>query len=580
MAIITAKAGDPLEPGQILARPGQKGVLEDVLGEGRHIWNPVFYDWTIVDSLVVQPGQVGVVTSLVGEELPPGEFLAEPGQKGTWRKTLGPGRYRLNPFGYSVEIVDAVSIPVGFAGVVTNLSGDPANEGAFAGPGEKGVRANVLQPGIYYINPREYQVAGVEVGVNQVSLQGQTGGVVLTKNVVMDENNQLIQRLNQNILDEQKRRREQAYAPPSPASPSPQRPAQGYSREPEKPGAMMDSVMSEVEQFMDDPGQPARRLLRKELPRRMAAPGTTASGRAPPMGARQVPPAFILDQFVNFPSRDGFDISLDMTVEFELRPDRLAAIFRDYGDLPAVVEKILMPQILSVSRLKGSAYRAVDFIAGEGREKFQNELTAALQDSLREKLLVVHSALIRNVNVPAQILEPLRTTSLSRETDLTNKEKQNTARKQADLNREMSLIKQSGEQVMQETDKLKAEIAAEMRKTVAMIQGDTTRRMASIERDTAVVKAEKTLALGRAEAEAARIVGEERAKGFGLKVRAFGRDGGEYALYEFALRLNPDLRINLLHAGEGTLWTDLKNASLAEIGGAEALKKNQGRGNK
>jgi len=54
----------------------------------------------------------------------------------------------------------------------------------------------------------------------------------------------------------------------------------------------------------------------------------------------------VLNQFVEFPSRDGFDISLDMTVEFELKPDKIARIFRDYGDLPAVVEKIIMPQIL------------------------------------------------------------------------------------------------------------------------------------------------------------------------------------------------------------------------------------------
>jgi hypothetical protein len=575
MAVITAKSGDPLLPGQILARAGQKGVLEEVLGEGRHIWNPIFYDWQIVDAVFIPPGKVGVVTSLVGEDLPPGEFLANPGQKGTWRKTLGPGRYRLNPFGHAVEIVDAVSVPVGFAGVVTNLSGTAAKEGAFAAPGEKGVRSDVLQPGIYYVNPREYQVAAVEVGVNQVSLQGQSGGMVLTKNMVMDENNQLIQRLNQNVLEEQRRRRDmyqqqdsvQAPSSSYPVSPAPA----GGPSEKRGRGAASSSADGMMAEAMDDPGAPARKMLSRSLPTRTSEPATIA-GRVPGMSRVDVPPAFILDQFVNFPSRDGFDISLDMTVEFELRPEHLAPIYRDYGDLPAVVEKILMPQVLSVSRLKGSAYRAVDFIAGEGREIFQNDLTAALQDSLREKRMLIHSALIRNVNVPSQILDPLRAASLSRETDLTNKEKQNTARKQAELNREMSLIRQSGEQVMQETDKLKAEIAAEMRKTVAMIQGDTTRRLAVIERETAQVKAEKTIALGRADADAIRLVGEEKAKGFGMKVQAFGRDGGEYALYEFAVQLNPDMKINLLHAGEGTLWTDLKNASLAEMGGARILQ--------
>ncbi len=548
MAIITAKSGSPLPSGQILAKPGQKGVLEDVLGEGRHIWNPLFYDWEIVDAQFIPPGKIGVVTSLVGENLPPGEFLAEPGQKGTWRTVLGPGRYRLNPIGYSLEIIDAVSIPVGFAGVVTNLAGAPAPEGAFAEPGQKGVRQDVLQPGLYYINPREYQVSAVEVGVNQVSLVGEAGTVVLTKNVVMDDNNQMIQRLNQNLLDEQKRRRIEYQQNAAPA------------RAPRRSDF--------AEELMDDPGAPARRMMQKALPSTLAP---SAGQGSAPMTERDVPPAFVLNQFVNFPSRDGFDISLDMTVEFELRPERLASIYRDYGDLPAVVDKILMPQILSVSRLKGSAYRAVDFIAGEGREKFQNDLTDALQASLGEKNLLIHSALIRHVNVPTQILEPLRVASLSKETDLTNKEKQNTAKRQAELNREMSLIRQYGEQVAQETQKLKAQIDAEMRKTVATIGAETLREMAAIDRETAGVNAIRVVTVGRAEADALRMVEEERAKGFAMRVGAFGGDGEGYGLYEFANNLGDDLHIRLLHAGEGTLWTDLKGG-FAEIGGATAAK--------
>ncbi len=91
MAIITAKSGDPLPPDQILAKPGQKGVLEDVLGEGRHIWNPLFYDWEIVDALFIPPGKVGVVTSLVGDPLPPGELSQwwQPSYQAVWAGRIG-----------------------------------------------------------------------------------------------------------------------------------------------------------------------------------------------------------------------------------------------------------------------------------------------------------------------------------------------------------------------------------------------------------------------------------------------------------------------------------------------------------
>jgi len=57
MAVVTAKTGRNLEPGQILARPGQKGVREDVLGEGRHFLNPVLFDVEIIPLVSIPVGK-------------------------------------------------------------------------------------------------------------------------------------------------------------------------------------------------------------------------------------------------------------------------------------------------------------------------------------------------------------------------------------------------------------------------------------------------------------------------------------------------------------------------------------------
>ena len=76
MAIVTAKTGDELPPGAILAEPGQKGVQRIPLGEGRHFLNPVTHDWRIVAAITIPAGSVGVVTSKNGRELAPGEILA------------------------------------------------------------------------------------------------------------------------------------------------------------------------------------------------------------------------------------------------------------------------------------------------------------------------------------------------------------------------------------------------------------------------------------------------------------------------------------------------------------------------
>ena len=47
--------------------------------------------------ITIPARKVGVVKANVGQALPEGEFLASPGQKGIWRRVLGPGRYRINP---------------------------------------------------------------------------------------------------------------------------------------------------------------------------------------------------------------------------------------------------------------------------------------------------------------------------------------------------------------------------------------------------------------------------------------------------------------------------------------------------
>ena len=80
---------------------------------GRHFINPLFYERQFRDQLVVGPGQLGVVINKYGTELPAGEFLAAPGQRGIQREVLLPGTYKLNPYAYEVRIVDMTLIEPG-----------------------------------------------------------------------------------------------------------------------------------------------------------------------------------------------------------------------------------------------------------------------------------------------------------------------------------------------------------------------------------------------------------------------------------------------------------------------------------
>jgi len=533
MAVIIAKTGKALPAGQILAGPGQKGIRAEVLGEGRHFRDPILYQREIHKVVAIPPGKVGILTAKVGADLPEGEFLADESQKGIRRSVLGPGKYRLNPYGYKVDVVDAISIPIGYAGVITSLSGGQIKEGGFAGANEKGVRKDILQPGLYYINPKQYKADILEIGVNQVSMIGKQG-VQLSSKTQLDTKNEAMQRLQSNVLEQQKQKR----------------------------WSYLSKTVSKALSRSDDYDvQAQQRALQQAEQQYLQSDSATA---------------MVLPQFVEFPSRDGFQISLDMSVEIEMLPADIAWIYSRYGDLPAVLDKILIPQITSISRNKGSEYGAKDFIVGEGREKFQTELTKALATTLGEKRIIVHNALIRHVEVPDEIRKPIQQASIAVEQNLTNLEKQNTAKKLAQLNTEMTLIQQRREQVQQETQKITAEIKADQEKQVAEIKAEAIKQVAEIAKETAGIDADTIRILAVADADAMKMVEGEKARGYQLKIQAYG-DPVAYNMKELADRLNPDVKINIIHTGEGTLWTDLEKANAGELGGAVIMRENQKR---
>ncbi len=552
MAIVTSKTGDELPPGAILAEPGQKGVQRIPLGEGRHFLDPVTHDWRIVSAITIPAGSVGVVTSKNGRELAPGEILApDRDSKGVWKDVLGPGRYRLNPEGYDVKVMSAINIPIGYVGVVTSQTGKPAAAGSFAGPGEKGVMEKVLQPGLYYVNPRAYQVDVVEIGMNQVSIVGKSGTVVLTK----------AQSQSANGLDELQRMTLQKQV---------QKRAEYVTQNADLGIVDEDSARNNFSLNSLSRAPAARKSASGN--RYLSTGSSAITGAAAPaqqrapVGQSQLPAndsvAFGMNQFVQFPSSDGFAIMLDMTVEFELMPEKISKIFMLYGDLPAVVSKIIMPQILSISRMKGSDYKAREFIDGEGRQKFQEEMTAELVRVLGEKHILVRNAIVRHVEVPEEILEPIQSAAVAKEQDLTNKTQQDTEKRRAELNTEIAKVNQLKREVEQETAKLVATVAAEMKKDVAEINAETKLKAAEIDLECAKIQAKITETRGSAEVKAKFLVENEEALGIKRRASAF-KDPSLWADLVFADSLNPAVNIRVIHAGEGTLWTDLKGASLA-----------------
>ena len=556
MAIVTAKGGRTPAAGTVLVAKGEKGIWKDVLAEGRYFFNPIRYDIRIVPAISIPLGKVGIVTSKIGKELAAGEIIAPDNEsKGVLRDVLGPGVYRLNPEGYTVEITDAINIPAGYVGVVTSQTGKAPEPGKFAGIGEKGVLRDILQPGLYYINRYAYQVNVIEIGMNQVSMTSSSkGGSVFNAKSRQESSNVALKELEQNTLQFQQELRKQNQLQNN--SPSVK---EVFNSRMRMSAPKSDSVVYAEEAM--DMEMPAAAAGARAMKQKVAANAKPAKPAAAPVLGMDAQ-IFGVSKVVEFPSRDGFKVSLEMTVEFELLPEWIAHIYLTYGDLPQVVEKIILPQVLSVSRMKGSSYGAQDFIMGEARENFQKDLRQELERVLAVKNIIVHNAIIRSVDIPLDILQPIRAVSLAKEQDMTNVAMQETAKKLGELNTETELIEQRRREVSQETEKLVATIAAECRREVDTISAEASLKVAEIGVKRAEFLANTNKLRGETSVKVGFLTTNESAVGEGMLAKALG--GGDILAKMKAVEaLGNKIDTRVIYAGEGTLWTNLNDAALA-----------------
>jgi hypothetical protein len=467
--------GKAAQPGQFAA-PGEVGVLEELKGPGRHLFYwPMWWELKRIPDVVVKPGEVAIVTSRMGEPLPPDQFLVDgeltgPNRarhKGTLRKVLGPGRYRVNDYAFKVEIASAelsqrkigenvkhagwVEIPTGYVGVVTNLATNAATKQ------KGGIQSEVLPPGIYAVNPYERQIDIVGVGFWETSL------------------------------------------------------------------SVTHKLGPDGKELLDASGEPE------------AIPG---SGIA-------------------FPSNDGFNIQLDFTAVWGVMPKDAPEVVRTFGSIAAAEQKVIIPQSESISRINGSKMGANDLLVGETRQVFQTSVSDHFQEVVKEKHLTLLYGLVRHIYIPKDIRTPLQEGYIADELTLTREEEKTTKTSEGELREAEKKVLQETEKVKVETAKLVASALAEGEKQVGEIQAMTKQQVAAVDKQVAELDAKRTEMLGKATAEADRLLKEATSQKFDLAVKAFG-NASAYTKWQFAEGLPDNIQLQLFYAGEGTLWTDLK----------------------
>jgi regulator of protease activity HflC (stomatin/prohibitin superfamily) len=422
MAVLIRKTGDDLPSGEILAKPGHKGIQPEPLPEGWHWRNPYVWDWRIESQVAIPPGKVGVKIRNFGAPLPLGAVIAEDGQKGIVRDVLRPGRYVVNPYAYRVKLYDAVSVDPGHVGVRILVSGkEPANPNEFlVEEGERGVQKRTEPPGTYYLNPFIEQIVAVDARSHRFDMTA--------------------------------------------------------------------------------------------------------------------------EKIIKFPSLDGFDITMEGTIEWYINPERLPEVFVKYVDkrdvITCVVEEIILPNTRTFSRIEGSKHLARDFIGGLTREKFQEQFLNGVKKSCAAQGIVIQSALVRQTTPPDAIARPIKDREIAiRLREMYEQEKERE-RQQKLLSMEEKMKERKTQTTLATADVSVAVTRASQEKEVAVIEAGRKLEVAKLQLQAARNQAEAQVAEGKARAEVIVFKNAAEAQGLRNSSAAFG-DGRTYVRYLMNQKLAP-----------------------------------------
>jgi hypothetical protein len=392
IGVLTRKIGEPAPAGQILIPRESKyrGIIREVLEPGIQYLHPYIYNWQIVDAVNIPAGKIGILTRKVGKPSPPEIILVERNSEyqGIIKEVLEPGTYYINPYEFQLEVAPAVSVPDGFVGVMIAKTGKPAPaDQLLVEEGYRGVQKRYIKPGLYYINPYEFDIVTVET-------------------------------------------RKQKYD--------------------------MSSVSGEGENVADE---------------------------------------------LTFLSSDGFKISVDVTVIYEITPENAPYIVITLGkNMEDVKTKIIRPGSRSFARLEGSLLKAIDFVTGETRKTFQDKLAQSLQtEGARAKVNIVNT-FVRGYIIPEELLEPIRLKEIAEKQKDRIVEEQKREEEQAKLARQKALVEQQSQKINAETAKIVAETKAEQEKGVAIVKGEQVLAVAKLEREAAEQEKLRQIALGEGEA--------------------------------------------------------------------------------
>lgn len=461
-----------------------------------------------------------------GENLKSGDILAlQPDHKGIQLDPISEGFHWKNPFTWDWLIRDQIEVPEGKVGVQVRLYGEPLKEWqVIAEEGQKGILSEVLKPGRYLINPYAIKVMLMDA----ITVSPGHRGVVwnLSGDMPKKTDRFLVEGNERGVL-----------------------------------AKTLESGTYYVNPFV-------KRVIPVDM-------------RSHRFDTKKADP-------IRFPSRDGFEIKMDVMIEWAVDPNRMAEVYVKYVDLrganseafnkglekasaeqnngrwsgffgsnhkpsatnlpslsspkvvACIVEKVILPNVRSFTRLEGSNYPAIDFIRGERRIIFQNKFGEELIKNCGREGILIRSALVRNVFPPDEIASPIR----EREIAIRNAEQYKKEMEREKQEKELAMEKKLQERKEMVTQAKAtqdvARVDAHKKQEVALTLAKQKLEVAKKNFEAAKDQAQARVTEGKAKAYV--IYQKNKAEAAGLKESSDSFGGGQdYVMYLFNQKIAPSL---------------------------------------
>jgi regulator of protease activity HflC (stomatin/prohibitin superfamily) len=244
------------------------------------------------------------------------------------------------------------------------------------------------------------------------------------------------------------------------------------------------------------------------------------------------------DDAITFFTLDGFTVRVEGTIEFNIARGKAALLTHRVGDMDDVLKKIILPRARGFSRIEGSKHPAINFIVGETRQQFQDNLESHLRQQAEAWGVSIRSVLIRNILPPDEIASVIREREVAVQNARMFEQQIEQARSQAELVRQEMLAQQNKDKVQADTARIRALIGAKQELAVQVTAAQRELEVSHLEKDAAVFEAEAMLAKAQGDHDAIRLANQAQAAVLQTQAQAFG-SGTELARWTLYRKLGP-----------------------------------------